>query len=105
MALRPLAASLDLGWRKGNGRRCGRMMILAVESSIGHGGEDTPQRIWLGRRAVCVVDVIDRWLAPDHRYFKVKGDDGATYILRHDVRGDAWELVLFESGFAPIGHA
>lgn len=37
---------------------------------------------------------MDRWLAPDHRYFKVRGGD-ATYILRHDVTADAWELVLF----------
>ena len=27
--------------------------------------------------------IVDRWLAPDYRYFKVQGDDGSTYILRH----------------------
>ena len=43
-----------------------------------------------------MVEVIDRWLAPDHRYFKVVGDDRATYILRHDVATARWELTLFE---------
>jgi hypothetical protein len=33
----------------------------------------------------------------EHRYFKVRGDDTGTYILRHDARADRWELTLFES--------
>jgi len=39
---------------------------------------------------------MDQWLDPDHRYFKVRGEDGALYILRHDVAADIWELVMFE---------
>ena len=50
----------------------------------------------LGARPVEVVDVIDRWLAPDHRYFRVGGDDGAVYILRHDVGSERWELTMFD---------
>jgi hypothetical protein len=42
-----------------------------------------------------VVEVIDRWLGPDHRYFKLKGDDGGQYILRHDEPSDRWELIQF----------
>jgi hypothetical protein len=44
-----------------------------------------------------VADVLDRWLAPDHRYFKVRGTDGAIYILRHDANSGDWELTLFEN--------
>jgi hypothetical protein len=47
---------------------------------------------------VDVVDILDRWLTPDHRFSKVKGDDGATYIIRHDVTADQWELTLYNSG-------
>jgi hypothetical protein len=42
-----------------------------------------------------VVEVIDRWLGPDHRYFKIKGDDGGRYILRHDEPSDRWELIQY----------
>ena len=49
-------------------------MIIRVECYAGHRGEETPRRFFLGARPVEVVDVIDRWLAPDHRYFRV----GAT---------------------------
>ncbi len=32
-----------------------------------------------------VIEVVDAWLVPAHRYFKVAGDDGFTYILRYDI--------------------
>jgi hypothetical protein len=43
-----------------------------------------------------VAEVLDAWLAPDHRYFKVKGDDGAFYILRNDVISVRWELTMYD---------
>lgn len=68
---------------------------LHVECYAGHRGEETPRRFSLGERAIEVVEVLDRWLAPDHRYFKLRGDDGNLYILRHDVSTLTWELTLF----------
>jgi hypothetical protein len=44
-----------------------------------------------------VAKVVDRWLAPDHRYFKVTGSDGHTYILRYDPERGWWELTMFEA--------
>lgn len=73
-------------------------LSLRVECYAGYRGEETPRRFHLGSRAVGVAEVIDRWLEPDHRYFKVRGDDGDTYILRHDVETDRWELTLFRRG-------
>ncbi len=71
-------------------------MDLEVECHAGYRGEETPRRIELGSRRVEVVDVIDRWYGPDHRYFKLRGDDGAIYLLRHDEAADRWELTMFE---------
>lgn len=60
----------------------------------------------MGRNRIAVVRVLDRWLSPDHRYFKVLGDDGATYILRHDTRFQRWELTLYHAdGPIPISFA
>jgi hypothetical protein len=50
----------------------------------------------MGRRRIEAAEIIDRWLAPDHRYFKVRGDDGDVYLLRHDSETGGWELVMFE---------
>jgi len=68
---------------------------VSVECYSGYRAEETPRRFILGTAAIEVVEVLDRWLAPDHRYFKVRGGDRATYILRHDVKAGAWELVLY----------
>ena len=72
-------------------------MEIRVESYAGHKGEETPRRFYLGESAIEVDDVVDRWLAPDHAYFKVLGAAGDTYILRHDEVRHAWELVVFHS--------
>ena len=73
------------------------MKISRVESYSGYRAEETPRRFWLGDRCVEVRQVLDRWLAPDHRYFKVLGSDGARYILRHDPYGDIWRLTFFKA--------
>jgi hypothetical protein len=73
-------------------------MRLHVEYCVGHEGEETPHRLAFDSRAVKVTNVVDRWLGRDHRYFKVMGEDGATYILRHDMLSGGWELVMFDSG-------
>lgn len=72
-------------------------MRISVSCYAGHRGEETPREFWIDDRVVAVVDVLDRWLAPDHRYFKIRGNDGDIYILRHDVRQDSWELTMYES--------
>ncbi len=72
------------------------VLAIRVECYEGHRAEEAPRRFHLGDRTVEVVELLDRWLAPDHRYFKVRGDDGDTYIIRHDVEADAWELTVFQ---------
>jgi hypothetical protein len=42
--------------------------------------------------------VLDRWIGPAHRYFKLRGDDEGIYILRHSIDEDRWEMTLFDSG-------
>jgi hypothetical protein len=74
------------------------VLLVRVECYAGYRGEETPRRFSIGDRDVAVVEVLDRWLSPDHRYFKLKGDDGDTYILRHDTTAGRWELTLFRRG-------
>jgi len=71
---------------------------VSVDCYAGHRGEETPRRFSLGARRIEVVEILDRWLDPDHRYFKLLGDDGDLYILRHDAESDAWEMTLYRRG-------
>lgn len=70
-------------------------MLIRVECHAGHRGEETPQRFFLGERAVEVDEVRDRWHGEDHRYFKVLGNDGVVYVLRHNERAGDWEMTMY----------
>lgn len=73
-------------------------LIIRVECYAGYRGEETPRRFFMGNKAVEIEEVIDRWLAPEYRYFKVRGGENAIYILRHDELAQRWELTMFQSG-------
>jgi len=70
----------------------GQDVSVRVECYAGYRGEETPRRFSFGERQVEVDEVVDRWLTPDHRYFKVRGDDGGVYVLRHDAVSGRWEM-------------
>ena len=71
-------------------------MQIKVECYAGYRGEETPRCIWLGDRKIEVKEIQDRWLAPNHRYFKIIGDDNAVYILRHDSESWDWNLTFYK---------
>lgn len=73
-----------------------KIIPVRVECYAGYRGEETPRGFYLNDRKVTVTEVVDLWLAPDHRYFKVCDIEGDLYILRHDVTADRWELTMFE---------
>ncbi len=72
--------------------------LVRVECYAGQRAAESPRRFFLGRREIKVTEIIDRWLDPDHSYFKLRGDDAGIYILRHDCATDTWELTLYDSG-------
>ena len=69
-------------------------MRVSVDCYAGYRGEETPLRIRFGERVVEITEVLDRWLAPDHRYFNVRTGE-RIYILRNDTTLGQWELVSF----------
>jgi hypothetical protein len=71
---------------------------IRVECYAGYRAEESPRWFFIGKRRIEVVEIIDRWLEPVHSHFKVRGDDGGIYILRHDQDTDSWEMVLYNSG-------
>ena len=72
------------------------LFAVQVECSAGHCGEPTPARFSFGGARVEVAEVVDAWLAPDHRYFKIRGNDDACYILRNDVVAGGWQLTVYD---------
>ena len=81
-----------------HGHDGGEPARIRVECYAGHRADVAPVRFFIGQRAIEVSEIIDRWLDPAHSYFKLRGDDGGIYILRHDQAADGWEMILFDSG-------
>lgn len=71
-------------------------MNVDVKCYAGYRGEETPRMLVMGNRKIGVLAILDRWLAPEHRYFKIKGDDQGTYIIRHDLMSWKWELTFYK---------
>ena len=69
-------------------------MQCHVQCYAGYRGEETPRCLLLGKRRIDVIGVVDRWLEPDYRYFKIEGSDGATYVLRQERRSERWDLTF-----------
>ena len=67
-------------------------MKIRVECHAGYRGEEEPRAFTLDTRRLEVLEILDRWLSPGHRYFKVKAADGRSLILRHDIASGDWEL-------------
>jgi hypothetical protein len=78
------------------------LLTVSVECYAGHRGEETPRTLILGDRRIPVAEVVEAWLAPDHRYFKLRGTDGDTYLVRHDERSSSWEAARCRSARALI---
>jgi hypothetical protein len=78
-------------------KRDERLLVVGAECYAGHRGEQTPRTLILGDRRIAVAAVLDAWLAPDYRYFKLRGADDNMYLVRHDERSNIWELTMFKA--------
>ena len=72
------------------------LLEIRVECYAGHRGEQTPRVLILGDDRIAVTEA-DAWLGPEYRYFKLKGADGNTYLVRQDERSSTWELTMFRA--------
>jgi hypothetical protein len=71
-------------------------MRVEVETDQVH-GLAMPRRFRLDTREIEVVEILDQWFGADYRYCKLKGSDGALYILRLNENRSEWSLIMFAS--------
>lgn len=70
-------------------------MTLKVECHSGYKADERPVRFQLGERWLAVEELLDRWYDPHALYFRVRADDDAVYVLKHEERKDVWTLEAF----------
>ena len=66
---------------------------MRIEAEVSQDrGIEIPHTFRLNADRSEIVEVFDQWYGPDYRYCKVKGGDGALYILRLDENRSEWHL-------------
>jgi len=70
----------------------GLAVDVRVEWYAGYRAEETPRRLFIRDRRVEVRDVLERWRTPAGRGFRVRGDDGADYVLVQEQVSGVWTL-------------
>lgn len=71
-------------------------MEVRVETYMDEGGVEKVRRVRFDSRQIEIAENLDQWHGPDYRYFKVRGNDGNLYILRHNETRADWELTMYE---------
>ena len=74
---------------------------IKVYCYAGYRGEQEPRVFEMGGHKIEVVSILDRWLCPEHRYFKVVDKEACRYIMRHDEHTQQWELVYYRHPDSP----
>ena len=67
-------------------------MRVEVKTAEAH-GLSMPRSFRFNEREIEVTEILDQWLGAEHRYCKLKANDGALYILRLDENRSEWSLI------------
>jgi hypothetical protein len=74
--------------------------FVRVECYAGYKGDERPLRLYLGEKAIDVVEMEDRWYSPGATFFRVKVSGGDRYVLRHEEAQDVWSLIGYRAAVA-----
>jgi hypothetical protein len=72
-------------------------MQLRVECYSGYKLNERPLRFFLNGRGYDVAEVVDQWHGPNETWFRVRADDGFTYVLKCSDCGNqaVWTLAAY----------
>jgi hypothetical protein len=68
-----------------------------VEAYAGYKGEETPRSFTVDGTPHPVAEIVGRWYSENHAYFAVRTTSGHRYVLRYDLGGFMWALVMCEN--------
>jgi len=69
--------------------------ILKVNTYSGYRADERPISLVSGNKTIYFRELIDKWYGEDYVYFKLLGEDGYYYILKHYFEQDIWEVTGF----------
>lgn len=73
-------------------------LLLKVECYAGYKADERPRRFTALRPDPVpheVTAILDQWYGVGYQCFKVRADDGHSYLLKHCQKEDIWTLESF----------
>jgi hypothetical protein len=67
-------------------------MIVEVQCYSGRKADERPIRFRIGDCDHMIVEIVERWYGPDDSFYKVRTDNGKTYLLRHHTTDGTWSI-------------
>jgi hypothetical protein len=67
-------------------------MKIVVACHSGYKANDRPIKFWVDERVLFVESIEDHWYGPNALYFRVRADDGNTYVIAHNEATDDWTI-------------
>ena len=78
-----------------------KLMPIQVECYSGYKSDEYPRRFTWNHIDFEIIEIIDRWHeayqnpeSGEITYFKIKTNLAGSYMLKHDLDGDIWFLVV-----------
>lgn len=68
------------------------LIEVKVIAYSGYRGEEKPRYIFIEEKKIG-VELIEEWREEEGYWYKVKGDDNRSYLLKYDLKEGVWKLV------------
>ena len=70
-------------------------MTIEVQCYSGRKADERPIRFRIDSRDYLIEEIVEQWYGPADSFYRVRADDGKTYLLRHHKTDGTWSI---ESG-------
>jgi len=67
------------------------LLDVQVRCYAGYRGEETPREVVKEGRALEILEILDRWLEPGRRCFRICTEDGVAVLVHEEAR-NRWRL-------------
>lgn len=74
---------------------------VTVHCYAGYRAEEQPRSFIRDEEKHVIIELLECWIDPEYRYFKVMDEDNRHYLLRYHTKSDSWELDLDKSKLIP----
>ncbi len=75
-------------------------MKIRVWCRSSYRADQEPTAVSLGGERLDVLEHLDAWQGPDHRYFKIRVAGDVILIVRNDLDTGDWELTMYDGSLA-----